>query len=217
VPLCGTRFAPGTISGGRGPGDIALGILDYACQGGLVTDAAKSRAVLIVFGGLSGTGKTSLARGLAARIPCVYLRIDTIEQAIRDVPGTRSPVCEEGYCVAYAVAEDNLRLGRTVIADSVNPLRVTRDAWRDIGQQTGAAFIEVEAICSDAALHRQRVETRTGDIAGLQLPSWEEVVTREYEPWHRERIVIDTAHSTLAECVEGLARQIEERLGKARA
>jgi len=32
----------------------------------------------------------------------------------------------EGYEVAYAIAEDNLRLGRTVIADSVYPAEGTR-------------------------------------------------------------------------------------------
>ena len=31
--------------------------------------------------------------------------------------------------IGYAVAEDNLRLGRTVVADSVNPVKLTRDAW----------------------------------------------------------------------------------------
>ena len=30
-----------------------------------------------------------------------------------------------GYRVAYAIAEENLRLGRTVIADSVNPIKLS--------------------------------------------------------------------------------------------
>ncbi|CAN7614876.1 hypothetical protein [Variovorax paradoxus] len=38
--------------------------------------------MLIVFGGLSGTGKTAIARNLVACLPSVYLRIDTIEHAL---------------------------------------------------------------------------------------------------------------------------------------
>jgi predicted kinase len=32
----------------------------------------------------------------------------------------------EGYVVGYQMAPDNLRLGLDVVADSVNPLQVTR-------------------------------------------------------------------------------------------
>jgi predicted kinase len=52
-------------------------------------------------------------------------------------------VGEAGYRFGYAVAEDNLRLGRIVVADSVNPLRVTRDAWRNAAKRSGAVFVEV--------------------------------------------------------------------------
>ncbi len=40
--------------------------------------------MLIVFSGLPGTGKTTIANDLAATTGAVYLRIDTIEQAIRN-------------------------------------------------------------------------------------------------------------------------------------
>ena len=39
---------------------------------------------LIIFSGLSATGKTTLASELARQMGAVYLRIDSIEQAIRD-------------------------------------------------------------------------------------------------------------------------------------
>jgi cytidylate kinase len=39
--------------------------------------------LLIVIGGRPGTGKTSLARGVARALDAVHLRIDTIEQALR--------------------------------------------------------------------------------------------------------------------------------------
>ena len=41
---------------------------------------------LIAFGGLPGTGKTVIAREVARGANAVYLRIDSIEQAIR-APG----------------------------------------------------------------------------------------------------------------------------------
>jgi predicted kinase len=164
--------------------------------------ADTSPPVLIIFGGLPATGKTTIARDLARQLGATYLRIDTIEQAISAT--TSEPINDQGYRVAYAVAEDNLRLGRTVISDSVNPIQLSRDAWISVADRAGARAVEVEVICSNPQLHRQRVETRSSDIRGLRLPTWEKVISREYEPWLRERIVIDTAGRSVPESVAEL-------------
>jgi predicted kinase len=98
------------------------------------------------------------------------------------------------------VAEDNLGLGRTVIADSVNPLQITREAWRAAAEHVGVAAVEIEVICSDAAEHRRRVETRDTDIAAARHLTWQDVAMREYEPWDRAHMVIDTAGRTIEAC-----------------
>jgi predicted kinase len=85
-------------------------------------------AMLIVFGGLPGTGKTTLARALSKERQAVYLRVDTIEQALRSSGMLAGDVGPAGYLVAYALADSNLLLGRDVVADSVNPLAITRAA-----------------------------------------------------------------------------------------
>jgi predicted kinase len=161
---------------------------------------------LIVFAGLPGVGKTSIARELARELGAVYLRIDSIEQALRDA-GAES-LDDAGYRAAYRVAADNLRLGRTVVADSVNPIEITRKAWREVAAGTAVSLVEIEVVCSDPAEHRRRVETRASDVAGLTVPSWDQVAARRYDPWNRHRIVVDTAGRSVEDCL----REVRESL-----
>ena len=158
--------------------------------------------MFIVFAGLPGTGKSTIARALAAELGAFWLRIDSLEQGIRESGVVDGDLKDVGYRAAYAVAEDNLRLGRTVIGDSVNPWMLTRNAWRDAGLRAGAPVVEIETICSDLQEHRRRIETRRTEVPGLVLPSWKAVIDRDYHAWDREHVVIDTAVSTVETCVE---------------
>ncbi len=161
--------------------------------------------MLIVLSGLPGTGKTTIARKLAIELAAVYLRIDSIEQSIRDA---EKPVEGEGYSVAHAVAEDNLRLGRIVVADCVNPWPLTRNQWRTVADRSGVPAVDVEIVCSDTGEHRRRVETRAADIAGHRLPTWQEVLERDYRPWNVERIVIDTARLSVEDSVRSILAEL---------
>ena len=146
--------------------------------------------MLVVLSGLPGVGKTTVARELAVALGAVHVRIDSIEQALRNAGWE---IEAEGYRVAYAVAEDNLRLGRSVVADCVNPWPLTRGEWRSVGDRARARVVDVELVCSDAKEHRRRVESRATDLSGHRLPTWSEVVRRDYRPWDTDRLVIDTA------------------------
>ena len=39
------------------------------------------------------------------------------------------------------------------------------------------------------------------DVPGLLVPTWRAVVEREYEPWNRPRVAIDTAILTVEQSV----------------
>lgn len=164
--------------------------------------------MLIIFGGLPGSGKTTIARALARELGAVHLRIDTIEQSIRASGMLRSEVGPAGYMVGYGIAEDNLTLGNIVVADSVNSLKVTRDAWLSVAARSGVPAVEIEIICSDRDEHRRRAETRVSDVPGLRKPSWEEIVARDYDDWGQRPIVVDTAKQSVDQAVAELMSKI---------
>ncbi len=159
--------------------------------------------MLFIFSGLPGAGKTTLARALALETKATLLRIDSLEQALVDsgLVKEAAQIGPAGYMAAYALAADNLRLGLSVVADSVNPFSLTREAWREVALKSGRPFMEIEVRCSDPAEHRRRVETRKPDIDGFVLPTWPEVLNRDYQPWERDHLVIDTVQLSVDQSV----------------
>ncbi|WP_371356545.1 AAA family ATPase [Pseudomonas chlororaphis] len=163
--------------------------------------------MLIVFSGLPGSGKTTIARALASHLRAAYLRIDSIEQALRN--GGMAEVGKAGYEVAIALARSNLALGNRVVADCVNPLAESRQAWQGIAEAEQSPLLNVEVICTDIAEHRRRVESREADVPGLRPPSWQSVLDHDYQAWSGERLTLDSSLLSPAEAVQVILEHLE--------
>ena len=157
---------------------------------------------LIVMAGKPGTGKTTLARGLASALRAVYLRVDVIETAVIQAGLAQVPVGVVGYLVAREIARSNIVLGAVVVVDAVNPVADARRGWRVLGSETGVSVAVFETSLLDQEEHRRRVIDRRPDLAGQSVPTWEQIVTSGYEPWDvgrdGPRILIDTTDTERA-------------------
>jgi 2-C-methyl-D-erythritol 4-phosphate cytidylyltransferase len=169
----------------------------------LLAEEPVARPVLVILGGLPGVGKTTLARALAGRIPMAHIRVDTIEGTLVHCGMADSITGPEGYAVAFRVAGDQLALGLSVVADTVNPMPETRAWWRQVATQHGARVVEVELECSDRELHEQRVVERPSDVPGMTVPTWDQVLDRDYHAWS-PNLLLDSALHDPAELADSV-------------
>lgn len=165
------------------------------------TTGSAPSATLTVVSGRPGTGKTTLAQELARSRRSCYLRLDAAETALARAGLS---VGVEGYAVVHELAIYNLLLGIDVVVDAVNPVPEARAGWREAAARGSARLLQVETWLPDADEHRRRVEARTADIPGHQVPSWDEVMRQRWVPWddnrdgHRTLIATKDSSAALA-------------------
>jgi predicted kinase len=152
---------------------------------------------MIIFSGLPGTGKSTLAEAVGRDLGIPVFAKDWLEATLLQCE--LSPTNEEkslgfaGYQLLTALAERQLILGQSVILDSVAASQTIRDTWRQLSDQYGAALYVIECICSNQALHRSRLKERKRNIPGWHELEWSEVerVKRYYLPWQGKRLILN--------------------------
>lgn len=154
-----------------------------------------NNTILYIFSGLPASGKSTLAKLLAAKTGATYVRIDTVEQGLRDLCSFK--VEGEGYRLSYRIIRDNLELGNSCISDSCNPVELTRHEWQEVAESIGARYVNIEVSCSDSCEHEKRVSARKNEVANLKLPDWQQVQNRHYEAWKTDVIKIDTSGKSI--------------------
>ncbi len=159
-------------------------------------------ARLVAIGGLSGTGKSVLAREIAPHLGAfpgaVRVRSDVERKRLFGVkPETRLPrrayaaeVSDEAYAMCRKRARLALRAGQSVIVDAVHAKPEERAAIEALAAEEGASFtgLWLEA---PREVMRSRVAKREGDVSDATPSVVEEQLSYEIGPQSFE--VIDAS------------------------
>ena len=127
---------------------------------------------LIVFSGLPGTGKSTLAGRLARELHLPLLCIDDV---IGDVPdGAGIAFWDSKVAILLRLVKVQLDLGLSVIVDSVF-MNMDRNHAQELARQSGARFYPIHVFISDESVWEQRVTARSQTVNDYSVATWERI------------------------------------------
>lgn len=130
------------------------------------------RACLVAVGGLSGSGKSTVARGLAPSVGAVpgalVLRSDETRKRLCGVPtlerlgpeGYSSGVSDRVYATLAEHARRALRAGHSVVVDAVYEDSMKRDAIEQVAAAASVPFVGIWLDAPASALVQRTLERR---------------------------------------------------------
>jgi aminoglycoside phosphotransferase family enzyme/predicted kinase len=240
------------LSGDRGPRSLLNFYKTYrACvrakvhalrsaqESGQACAAARSRAIdyltmaereqthhvpsrLIIVSGLMGTGKSSLAQGIAERLGATLLQTDAIRRGTFGAPAGAARYGEgiyqperrdEIYGQLCREAERGLERGESVVLDGTFAAARHRRTARELAEQYGADFVIIRCHCPrEVAIERIEHRRQSGPTMS---DARAELFDRQAAEWETDldalppALVIDTRAP--------LDRQVEQVLGQIQA
>src|SRR5690349_14113304 len=168
--------------------------------------------MLVQLSGLPGTGKSTLARGLARGPGLVVLDTDTVKSALMGTGFAFEAAGPATYAAVLALAADLLAQGRPVAVDSPCRYPELLASGQAVAAAAGVPYRLGELWADDPAALLPRLAARVGrpsqvtpDLPASTLAQWQGQLVRPEEGWLRVDASADPA-TALREVRDWLAR-----------
>ncbi len=160
--------------------------------------------------GYPGTGKSTIARAIAAALHAPLIDRDIIRQKAVDIFGELPAIGHFSYELMFVLTEEQLRLGLSVVVDTPLTYRTTYEQARALAEKYHTPMLVVHCQCPPE-VQKRRLEGRKGKVSEFQITSWEEWLQWKprFEDFDDEGCIIDTSRP-LDDSLAKVMRSIHE-------
>jgi predicted kinase len=145
----------------------------------------------VLFCGLPGVGKTTLAKELAPLIDSEVLSTDKIRKELISNPTYAKEEKELVYNVMFLLARYLHQAGKNTIFDATFNTEKSRNEARDKIGIDRAQFHTVECVCPEDVVF-SRLRSRKGDYSDADVSIYMQM-KEVYEPVKEDHIIADTS------------------------
>lgn len=149
-------------------------------------------ALVIQMHGEPGSGKSTVARAIGARIGAVVLDKDVIKAALLRVGIAEKEAASGAYEVFFAQARALVDAGQSVVLDNPVYWPSVEQRWLEISDAAGSPRILIECACPDDSELERRLSTRAAlesqPRVRLNPNRYPGIAETQFEP----RLILDT-------------------------
>lgn len=121
---------------------------------------ASTRRFLLQLAGAPGSGKSTLATAVAAELDAVIVNSDVVKSTLLDAGVPWSQAGPAAYQVLFALADDLLAQGHSVILDSPSHYTSIPENGARVASTNDVSYHFLELVCDDVDELRRRLSVR---------------------------------------------------------